>query len=441
MSLRKDEQGRWVIRYFEAGTRSSKYKQKTLPKGTTKREAEQTERKLLADRDRKRKRRERGFGFDDLTVAEAGRKRLEEKRAGKPGVLERYERSLEAHIIPALGSVPLSKLTEWDVLAYLDTRKAEAGVSDGTVRREWADFRSIVHWAQRRKVMVDFSVATVNEEVASKFKASSPRTAVLTPEQWRQFMGAFDEGPWNDHLTQQREARRFAKKERLGPKPGTFSQNAHRRRCAETLPVFRMLLHTGSRLSEVLALTWDAIDWKEETITIYQSKTTKAKVLPLSEGIRSVLAEVGPRRLGKSLLFHQRNGKPYTVDRIETVFRRGMEIIGARRELVPHSIRHTVATWLMKSGVSLEVREAILGHSVKAKAGGSMTVDYTHAGPEDLLPACNLISRIIENGFERAPEVAPSGMTDAEILTLIDRLQREVTSRSRLSETTGGNVQ
>lgn len=71
---------------------------------------------------------------------------------------------------------------------------------------------------------------------------------------------------------------------------------------------------------------------------------------------------------------------------IEYLHRRRLE----RRR--PHDLRHTVATLLLKSGVDIRTISALLGHK-----DPSFTVrTYTHALPEDLNLAIDMLSHVDE---------------------------------------------
>src|SRR5690606_8010105 len=78
--------------------------------------------------------------------------------------------------------------------------------------------------------------------------------------------------------------------------------------------------------------------------------------------------------------------------RLKTVkegFAAAVKRAGLSKDITPHTLRHTVSTWLKVDGVGLELRAQLLGHT------DSRTTDvvYSHAGAEILQP---VIARLDE---------------------------------------------
>ncbi|QRN03484.1 tyrosine-type recombinase/integrase [Legionella sp. MW5194] len=132
----------------------------------------------------------------------------------------------------------------------------------------------------------------------------------------------------------------------------------------------------GLRTGDIRDLTLDQIDWEAETLTLTQSKTQQPLILPLT-------AEVG-----NALIDYLRFGRPKTHYRqvflrlypVQVPFSKGSHLyqtvdywrkvagIQFRRKQHQglHSLRHSLATYLLEEGTPFPVISNILGHSSTA---------------------------------------------------------------------------
>lgn len=144
-----------------------------------------------------------------------------------------------------------------------------------------------------------------------------------------------------------------------------------------------LLLYTGLRKGEALALTFEDFNFKAKTInvskSVYYSETTEPKIkLPkTAAGIRSVpilepLLKQLPRRW-KGYLFSDDGGKtPLTEYQYQLRWRDYTEKTGVTA--TAHQLRHSYATMLFECGIEVKDAQDLLGHSTAA-----MTQDiYTH---------------------------------------------------------------
>lgn len=149
-----------------------------------------------------------------------------------------------------------------------------------------------------------------------------------------------------------------------------------------------MLLYTGCRRGELLALRYEDIDRKAGTITIRrkvnyayrpprieeQTKTAAGmRTIPLLSPVRNALPK---GRLG--LIFHGEDGAPLgarAVDRIWRDFLEGTGLKGPEgQKVTPHWMRHTFATICYDADVDVKSTANFLGH-----ANEQITVGiYTH---------------------------------------------------------------
>jgi integrase len=127
----------------------------------------------------------------------------------------------------------------------------------------------------------------------------------------------------------------------------------------------------GLRSSDIAGLTFGNLNWDRNTICLTQFKTKKVIELPL-------LADVG-----EAIINYLKYGRPVSglgqvflsacapyrpVSRLvingavsRTIIASGVDIRG--RKFGPHAMRHTLASQLLRNGISLPVISETLGHS------------------------------------------------------------------------------
>ena len=167
-------------------------------------------------------------------------------------------------------------------------------------------------------------------------------------------------------------------------------------------PLLFTALFTGMRQGELMALTWDSINWITKKITIDKNythgrlgtpKTGKIRLVDMSQELENVLREwrlacpiseynlVFPNSDGNYLDVHnmaKRRFKP-------ALSRAGIEAIRF------HDLRHTFASQLLAKGAPMKYVQHQLGHS-----SIKMTMDlYTHLLPEVTEQCVNLLDSIV----------------------------------------------
>lgn len=191
----------------------------------------------------------------------------------------------------------------------------------------------------------------------------------------------------NRYLTVEEERRLFSE--------GLMGRRKHLREIVETA------LYTGMRRGEVLRLEPRHINFgrlpvtcvvKGETWTIRpgwliieHSKNGQPRLIPLSRRVRRLLERLcRDETCGDYVFTSMRTGGQITD------CKHGFTSACAEAELEDftfHDLRHTWATRAGEVGVRSYIRRAILGHS-----SASMTDDYTHATPDAMEEAMELVA-------------------------------------------------
>jgi integrase len=126
--------------------------------------------------------------------------------------------------------------------------------------------------------------------------------------------------------------------------------------------IFRLLLLTGARRSEVLSAKWEQFDFQDKKAWWTKPATlTKQKAehrIPLSAPAREILARL--RRDDQPWLFPGRSGQHrINLDHSWRLICKAAGITGLRI----HDLRHSYASQLASSGTGLHVIGALLGHT------------------------------------------------------------------------------
>lgn len=146
-----------------------------------------------------------------------------------------------------------------------------------------------------------------------------------------------------------------------------------------------LLLSTGLRAGEVLAIQESDIDAEKNLITVRRGKGGKFRVVPLSRPVEKALFRYlehpqRPRHGRVPQVFLSRFGNPLTLDGLERTLQVRGEAVGVHAN--PHKFRHTAAVEYLRQGGRLETLRVMLGHSSLM-----MTLHYARLAGVDLVSA------------------------------------------------------
>lgn len=140
-------------------------------------------------------------------------------------------------------------------------------------------------------------------------------------------------------------------------------------------------LRTGARRTAIQELTWDQVDFETGVIHFLQAgrnQTSKRRAsVPISRSLMRVLKVLHRHRKDAYVI-----GAGATVNKVLSRVAKDAEVEGVS----PHVLRHTLATWLAREGVSLWKIAKVLGNSVE-----QVEKVYAKHSPEMLVDAVNAI--------------------------------------------------
>lgn len=187
--------------------------------------------------------------------------------------------------------------------------------------------------------------------------------------------------------------------------------------------LFFMALGTGLRLGELLALTWDDIDFENKTVsvnknikevsipdklgnreykTMIQEPKTKSSIrtIPIPEIALKKLNSHKKKQNGEilrggdvyiknNLVFATPIGTNISPSNLRKTFKKILKDTGIK-EIKFHSLRHTYATTLFIKDVTPKVVQTLMGHSDIAT---TMNI-YTHVNKESQVEAINKLDSV-----------------------------------------------
>ena len=161
----------------------------------------------------------------------------------------------------------------------------------------------------------------------------------------------------------------------------TYSNGAPIYRSA---PIIMLMMYTGLRIGEALALTWDDINFADNLIFVNKSNTylpidgkytsivqdscktaNSTRVLPMAQKAKEALFKLKEMSGNNNLVITTANGKTPTrasIGRSLSRMSRNAGIIERNETRGPHSLRHTFATMLFENGCSTKIVSELLGH-------------------------------------------------------------------------------
>ena len=286
-----------------------------------------------------------------------------------------YASLTRSHILGSeLGKTSLKRLRPTTVERFVTNLRAK-GLADSTVRQIYTVARAIGDAAVRDGFLGNNPFAAVRRP-----KVTSREASYLSPAQVAVLLDAAEQSRYR--------------------------------------PLFELLVHTGLRRGEALALTWHDVDLKSHTLrvrgtltrvdgtsTVTAPKSERSKrTVPLSDPAVAVLRAVRQRTsferrraedlwVANDFVFVTEEGEPCDPRNALRSLK-----VAAKAAGLPgvglHTLRHSAASVMLSHVVPITVVSQVLGHS-----GIAITVDvYGHVSPEISRDALAVLANALGGG-------------------------------------------
>lgn len=280
-----------------------------------------------------------------------------QKNQLKPTSYNRKELTLNKQIYPYIGDIPISQLTHNDIQNIINELNSQ-GLSYSTIKKAYEAISGCIKQYRIKNASV-FNPCEGISLPTNKQKETSNITF------------------FNDEQMQ------MIKDEAV-------------RKYGNGCPVYRLgdaivlLMYSGMRVGELLALTWNDIDFENKTIAInknavvvkekidgidrYNLKTQNStktasgkRIIPMTQNAYEALKNIYEINGDKQYVMSSKNNKQITPRNINRMFHSILIQTGIAKsanELCGvHTLRHTFASMLFKNGCDVKVVSELLGHS------------------------------------------------------------------------------
>jgi integrase len=241
-----------------------------------------------------------------------------------------YERMLEDYVLPDCGSHPITEIRRSDVTALLDAieEKRSAALADHVL----AVIRKMFNWHAARD---ESFLSPLVKGMTRTSHTARARDRVLNDEEIRQLWGTLDQTPY------------------------PFG------------PFIQLLLLTAQRRDEVAHMRWDEIDSDLWVIPRERYKSGRANAVPLSGPVQRLLATLP--HVG-DYVFTTTGRTPISgFSKAKAAIDKASGIAGWRL----HDLRRTARSLMSRAGVSSDIAERVLGHTIAGVAGVYDRHSYT----------------------------------------------------------------
>lgn len=155
--------------------------------------------------------------------------------------------------------------------------------------------------------------------------------------------------------------------------------------------IIETLYGSGLRVSELINLEINRV-YLEEGYLIVLGKGSKERMVPLSQmAIDEIKTYMEQRKHlyikpgEENILFLNRRGARLTRVMIFYIVKQLAELAGVKKDISPHTLRHSFATHLLEGGANLRAIQQMLGHETIATTEIYLHIDRTQLREEILM--------------------------------------------------------
>lgn len=166
--------------------------------------------------------------------------------------------------------------------------------------------------------------------------------------------------------------------------------------CLKCRTLLTVLYATGLRLHEGLHLLPSDIDSKRMVIRVRQGKGMKDRYVPLTAKLLATLRRYWLAARPQTFLFEGRNpGRPLSQGSIHHWCLMGRRCSGIKKEVSPHTFRHSFATHLLEGGTDLRTIQLLLGH--RSLSTTAMYLHVAAAAPQVTKNCADLLEGFVDD--------------------------------------------
>jgi integrase/recombinase XerD len=144
-----------------------------------------------------------------------------------------------------------------------------------------------------------------------------------------------------------------------------YYQTVWQARNVGDIVLIKTLLYTGVRVSELVHIRLDEVDFDRCQVRITAGKGNKDRVVPFPAAFKEALAlhAAALRAKGAMYLFESSWKKRYSDRGVRKLLARYATAAGLAHPVSPHQLRHFLLTWLKKQGIDDALIQPYSGHA------------------------------------------------------------------------------
>jgi len=150
--------------------------------------------------------------------------------------------------------------------------------------------------------------------------------------------------------------------------------------------IISLLYSSGLRVSEIVSLKKQNIDFNEKVGWVRKGKGSKDRLFSISETVLNQIKEYLEDHPDNEYIFSKTN--PLTPRNIQKIIKLTTKKAGIEKRVTPHTLRHSFATHLLEDGTDIRIIQTMLGHE-----NLSTTQIYTHISQDQI--------KKVENPFDK----------------------------------------
>lgn len=127
--------------------------------------------------------------------------------------------------------------------------------------------------------------------------------------------------------------------------------------------IIEIMFCHGLRRSELINLKISDIDSENMHLTVKNAKGLKDRNIPLNEDCLKILREYYKAFKPEEYLFNGQFSEQYTASSLRNIVINAAKRVGIKKDISPHTLRHSFASYLVSININLAKIQQWLGHS------------------------------------------------------------------------------
>lgn len=154
----------------------------------------------------------------------------------------------------------------------------------------------------------------------------------------------------------------------------------------------KLIYGCGLRVGDAIGMRQRDIDLDRMVVHIKKGKGKKDRTVPFPRSLLDLYQRYLRQYQPKDYVLEGQYGGPYTATSVNNVIKKCCEIVGIKKRVSAHTLRHSFATHIISNGGNVYLLKEILGHE-----STKTTQIYVHLNDSDINSIENPLDRIMKD--------------------------------------------